>query len=56
MPELIISRTGGVSSLSFDNLYFLAAIPTFAVAWKTKSLFGAVVTGIAAVALARFIG
>ncbi|MDF1515226.1 MAG: AzlD domain-containing protein [Anaerolineae bacterium] len=39
--------------LSFDNLFLWAAVPTFAVAFKTKSLFGAVVVGMLVVALAR---
>ena len=56
LPELLLNRSGGVPSLSFYNLYLLAAFPTFIVAWKTKSLFGAVVTGIATVALARLLG
>ena len=56
LPELLLGRSGGAPSLSFYNLYFFAAFPTFIVGWKTKSLFGAVVTGIATVALVRLLG
>lgn len=35
------------------NLYLLAAIPTLLVAWKTRSLFGAVMTGMVLVAIGR---
>ena len=56
LPELLLDRSGQTPSLSFHNIYLLAAIPTFLVAWKTKSLFGAVVTGLATVALVRMLG
>jgi len=55
MPELLLDRSEATPSLSFYNLYLFAAFPTFIVAWKTKSLFGAVVTGLATVALARLL-
>ena len=55
LPELLLDRSGAVPSLSLYNLYLFAAFPTFLVAWKTKSLFGAVVTGLATVALVRLI-
>ncbi|NQU65495.1 MAG: AzlD domain-containing protein [SAR324 cluster bacterium] len=41
--------------LSFDNLYLMAAIPTFLVAFKSKSLFGTVITGMLLVASVRFL-
>ena len=41
--------------LSFDNLYLMAAIPTFFLAWKSKSLFGTVITGMVLVAGVRFL-
>ena len=53
LPELLLYRGGVSPSLSFYNLYLFAAFPTFIVGWKTKSLFGAVVTGIATVAFVR---
>ena len=56
LPALLIDRSGAVPSLSFYNIYIFAAIPTFIVGWKTKSLSGAVVTGIAVVALVRLSG
>lgn len=37
-------------------LFFHAALPTVLVAWKTKSLVGAVAAGMGVVALARFAG
>ena len=56
LPELLLDRTQATPVLSFPSLYLLAAVPTFLVAWKTKSLFGAVVTGIVAAALLRLMG
>jgi branched-subunit amino acid transport protein len=41
--------------LSADSLYLWAAIPTLWIAWKTRSLFGAVLAGMAVVALGRLI-
>jgi branched-subunit amino acid transport protein len=56
LPELLIDRGSQIPSLSFYNLYLFAALPTFLVAWKAKSLFGAVAIGIATVALVRLLG
>jgi branched-subunit amino acid transport protein len=42
-------------NLSVDNLYLMAFFPTLLVAWKTKSLFLAVITGMALVAFGRLI-
>jgi branched-subunit amino acid transport protein len=53
LPALLV--TGGKLNLAWNNLYLLAFIPTLLVAWKTRSLFGAVVVGMAFVALARLI-
>lgn len=52
LPELVIRN----QRLDFGpgNIFLLAAVPTILVAWKTKSFFGAVLTGMAAVAAARF--
>jgi branched-subunit amino acid transport protein len=41
--------------LSLNNLFFWAALPTFIVAWKTRSLFGSVVVGAVLVAAARYL-
>ncbi len=38
-----------------QNLFLVAAFPTLLVAIKTRSLFGSVITGVAAVALARLV-
>lgn len=40
--------------LSWDNVYLLAAVPTLAVAWKTRSLFATLAAGMALVALMRW--
>lgn len=52
LPALLIRE----NRLDFggDNLFLWASIPTFLVAWKTKSLFGAVVVGMGMVAVARY--
>ncbi|MDR2522203.1 MAG: AzlD domain-containing protein [Synergistaceae bacterium] len=50
-PELLLDRTAAPMLL---NPRVLAAIPTFLVAWKTKSLFAAVVAGMAASALLTY--
>jgi branched-subunit amino acid transport protein len=55
LPELILVRNGQGASLSFLNIYLFAALPTFFVAWRTKSIFGAVVVGIVTVALVRLL-
>ncbi len=43
-------------NLHFENLYFWAALVAFAVSWKTRSLFATVLTGMACVALGRYLG
>jgi branched-subunit amino acid transport protein len=52
-PELLVR--GGTLSLSSDNLFLLAAAPTFLVAWR-GGFFSAIATGMATVALARLFG
>ncbi|NMC53171.1 MAG: AzlD domain-containing protein [Chloroflexi bacterium] len=54
LPALVMPN--GALDLSLNNLYWLAAIPAFGVAWKTRSLFAPVLTGMALVALARLLG
>lgn len=44
----------GRLDVSWNNLYLLAAIPTFLVAWKAKSLFGSILIGMGVVAGARY--
>ncbi len=53
LPSLVLD--GGQLTLGPSNLFLLAAIPTFVVAWKTRSLFGSVLVGMAAVAGARYV-
>jgi branched-subunit amino acid transport protein len=40
--------------LSPGNLYLWAAVPTLLVAWRTRSMFGAVAVGMVIVAAARY--
>jgi branched-subunit amino acid transport protein len=55
LPSLVLVE--GRVTLRPDNLFFWAALPTFLVAWKTKSLFISVLTGMLVVAGARlFLG
>lgn len=54
IPSLLI-RDGNFT-VSLDNFYLVAAFVAFPVAWKTKSLFATVVTGMACVALGRYFG
>lgn len=51
LPALLLD--GPRLNVTPANIYLLAAIPTFFVAWKTKSLFGAVVVGMLLVAVGR---
>lgn len=53
LPSLLV-EDGGLH-LAWDNLYLWAALPALLVAWKTKSLFATVLTGMAVVALARLL-
>lgn len=40
--------------ISMDNVFLLAAAPTLAIGWITKSFFGTVAVGMGSVALLRF--
>jgi branched-subunit amino acid transport protein len=53
LPAILVE--GSHLHLAWDNLYLLAFFPTLLVAWKTRSLFGAVVVGMLLVALARLV-
>ena len=44
----------GTLFLKLDNLFLMAAVPTFFVAWRFKSFFGTVAVGMGFVALARY--
>ena len=52
-PALVIAD--GQVALGWGNLFLWAALPTLLVAWKTRSLFGSVVAGVMAVAVARLL-
>lgn len=52
VPSVLVTD-GQRIDLSINNVYLLAAIPTFAVAWKTRNLWWAVVVGMVLVALGR---
>jgi branched-subunit amino acid transport protein len=54
LPALLV--VDGQANLSAGNLYLWAAIPTLLVAWKTRSLVGSVLAGMAVVALGRLFG
>jgi branched-subunit amino acid transport protein len=56
LPALVIAEQNGGQTLdlSGSNLFVWAAIPTFIVAWKTRSLFGPVIVGMVIVAAVRF--
>ncbi|CAK7005043.1 MAG: hypothetical protein DELT_00199 [Desulfovibrio sp.] len=41
--------------VSRENLFLLAAVPTFLVAWKSKSFFGTVAAGMGSLALLRLL-
>jgi branched-subunit amino acid transport protein len=51
LPSLLVVE--GRALLAWDNLYLWAALPTAWIAWKTRSLVGAVLVGVAVVALGR---
>jgi branched-subunit amino acid transport protein len=53
LPALVASD--GQPSIGPGNLFIWAALPTALVAWKANSLFGAVVTGVACVAVGRLL-
>lgn len=50
-PGLVLEE--GTLSISLGNIFLLAALPTFAVAVKTRSFFGTVAVGMGCVALLR---
>ncbi len=53
LPALV--APDGTVRLDFGNLFLWCAIPTLIVAWRTRSIFGTVVTGMVLVALGRLI-
>jgi branched-subunit amino acid transport protein len=55
LPELLFvnEATPTTPIISDSNTFLLASVPTFLVAWRTKSLYKTVVAGIFAAALLR---
>jgi branched-subunit amino acid transport protein len=53
LPSLMVQ--GGTLALQWNNLYLWAAFPAIFVAWKKKSMFLTVLTGMVVVALARLV-
>ncbi len=53
LPSLVIAE--GQLYIEVGNLYLWAALPTFVIAWKTKSLFGSVIVGMLVVAGVRYL-
>jgi len=53
LPALLAPE--GQIDLSRRNVFLWAALPTFYIAWKKRSLFGSVILGMALVALARWL-
>ena len=53
LPSLVV--TEGQLNLELQNLYLWAAVPTFVIAWKTRSLFGSVIVGMVVVAGIRYL-
>ena len=57
-PALFLQKdTTGAESLflSLDNIFLLAAVPSFLTAWKSKSFLGTVAVGMGSVALLRLL-
>ncbi len=52
VPDLVVRE--GSLDFGMDNIFLWVALPTFFVAWKTKSFFGAIFTGMGLVAVARW--
>jgi branched-subunit amino acid transport protein len=57
VPEVLMRKLpdGGYSLfISQDNVFLLASAPAVFIAWKWDSFFGAIVAGMASVALLRY--
>jgi branched-subunit amino acid transport protein len=52
-PSILVQE--GQLDLGLNNLFLWAALPTFLVAWKTRSLFGSVIVGMIVVAAGRYL-
>jgi branched-subunit amino acid transport protein len=54
VPSLLVRQDA--VDLSFENLFFWAALIAFPVAWRWNSLFATVTVGMGLVALGRYLG
>lgn len=57
-PELLLRKdSAGEAQLFFglDNIFLLAAVPTFIAGWLSKSFFATVAVGMGCVALLRYL-
>ena len=52
LPSLLVQD--GQLAFGHKNLFLWAAFPTILVTWKTRSFFGAVLTGVGLVAATRY--
>jgi branched-subunit amino acid transport protein len=55
MLAVSLTVSDGRVDLDASKLFLWAALPTFLTAWKTRSLFGSVIVGMAIVAAARYL-
>lgn len=55
MLAVSLTVRDGRVDLDANNLFLWAALPTFLTAWKTRSLSGSVIVGMAVVAAARYV-
>ena len=53
LPALVMQDNQ--TNLGIKNLFLWATLPTLFVAWKTRSFFGAVLTGMGVVAVTRYV-
>jgi branched-subunit amino acid transport protein len=53
LPDLVV-REGGLD-FGMENIFLWVALPTLLVAWRTRSFFGAIFTGMGLVAVARWL-
>jgi branched-subunit amino acid transport protein len=53
LPDLVV-REGGLD-FGQENIFLWVALPTLVVAWRTRSFFGAIFTGMGLVAVARWL-
>lgn len=57
-PSLFLAKDAAGNEtffLSADNLFLMAAVPTFAIAWASKNFLGTVIAGMGGLALLRLL-